>query len=86
LDERHEDVDAYLELMVQRCEADQQQAERRVRQVLDASYAVERKQIQQVDARPSVLYGQATVEMRRPGAARRDDTRQRVSFGVEGSV
>ena len=67
MDEPHEDVDAYLELMVQRCEAARQQAELRVRQVLDASYAVERKQIQQVDAR-------------------RDDTRQRVSFGFEGSV
>jgi hypothetical protein len=58
LDEPHEDLDVYLEQVVQRCEAERQQAELRLRKVLQASYMFERKQIQQVDARPGVRRGQ----------------------------
>ena len=51
MDQPHEDVDACLARMVQRCENERQQAELRVRQVLDDSSRFEREHLQQVDAR-----------------------------------
>jgi hypothetical protein len=51
LDEPNEDLDAYLGLMVRRCESERQRSEARVRDLLDTSYTFERQQIHQVGAR-----------------------------------
>jgi hypothetical protein len=72
LNEPREDVDACLARMVQRCEEARQQAKLRVRQVLDSSYAFERMQIQQVDARPYARLQPVREDASRRGILRLD--------------
>lgn len=72
MDEPYEDVDACLARMLQRCEDARRQAEHRVRQVLDASYAFERMQIQQIDARPYARLQPVREDASRRGILRLD--------------
>jgi hypothetical protein len=51
MDEPHEDVDASLARMVQRCESERQQSEVRIRDLLDTSYSFERQQVHRIGAR-----------------------------------